>query len=68
MEELSAEDEIVRVKEVEFAPKTEEEALVEIDLLGHDFYVYTDRDTNEVQVLYRRKNGGYGLLKPKRAE
>ena len=68
MEELSAEDEIVRVKEVEFAPKTEEEALVEIDLLGHDFYVYTDRDTNEVQVLYRRKNGGYGLLKPKHAE
>ena len=34
-------------------------------LLGHDFYVYTDRDTDEVHVLYRRKNGGYGLLKPK---
>ena len=63
MEELSAEVWIVRVKG-QFAPG--EEALVEIDLLGHDFYVYTDRDTNEVQVLYR-KNGGYGLLKPKHA-
>lgn len=67
MEELAADDEVVRVKEVDFAPKTEEEALVEIDLLGHDFYVYTDRDTNEINVLYRRKNGGYGLLKPKEA-
>ena len=65
MAELSADDEVVRVKEVEFTPMTEEEALVQIDLLGHDFFVYTDRDTNEVHVLYRRTGGGYGLLKPK---
>ena len=44
---------------------TEEEALIQIDLLGHDFFVYTDRDTNEVNVMYRRTGGGYGLLKPK---
>lgn len=66
MEELS-DDEIVRVKEIDFAPMTEEEALVEIDLIGHDFFVYTDRDTNSVCVLYRRNNGGYGLLKQKEA-
>ena len=66
MEELS-DDEIVRVKEIDFAPMTEEEALVEIDLIGHDFFVYTDRDTNSVCVLYRRDNGGYGLLKQKEA-
>jgi putative sigma-54 modulation protein len=65
MAELSADDEIVRVKEMEFEPLTEEEALIQIDLLGHDFFVYTDRDTNEVNVLYRRTGGGYGLLKPK---
>ena len=66
MAELSAEDEeIVRVKEVEFPPMTEEQALVQIDLLGHDFFAYTDRDTNLVNVLYRRNNGGYGLLKQK---
>ena len=65
MADLSKDDEVVRVKEIEFAPMTEEEALVEIDLLGHDFFVYTDRDTNLVNVLYRRKDGGYGLLKQK---
>lgn len=64
MEEL-ADDEIVRVKEIEFAPLTEEEALVQIDLLGHDFFAFTDRDTNLVNVLYRRDDGGYGLLKQK---
>ena len=62
MDELS-EAEIVRVKEVRFEPMTEDEALIEIDLLGHDFFAYVDRDTNLVNVLYRRKNGQYGLLK-----
>ena len=65
MAELSADDEVVRVKEMEFAPMTEQEALIQIDLLGHDFFVYTDRDTDEVNVMYRRTGGGYGLLKPK---
>ena len=63
MADLSADEEIVRVKEIEFAPMTEEEALIQIDLLGHDFFVYTDRDTDTVRVLYRRSEGGYGLLK-----
>ena len=62
MDELS-DDEIVRVKEIEFAPMTQEEALVQIDLLGHDFFVFTERDTNLVCVLYRRDGGGYGLLR-----
>ena len=68
MEELSADDEVVRVKEISFEPLTEEEALVKIDLLGHDFFAYTDRDTNLVNVLYRRDDGGYGLLKQKDGE
>ena len=63
MEELAADEEVVRVKEIEFEPLTEEEALVKIDLLGHDFFAYTDRDTNMVNVLDRRDDGGYGLLK-----
>ena len=66
MADLAAEDEeIVRVKEIEFPPMTEEQALVQMDLLGHDFFAYTDRDSNLVNVLYRRNNGGYGLLKQK---
>ncbi len=68
MAELSADDEVGRVKEVEFTPLTEEEALIQMDLLGHDFFVYTDRDANEVHVLYRRTGGGYGMLKPKNDE
>ncbi len=63
MQELAADDEVVRVKTIEFEPLTEEEALVKIDLLGHDFFAYTDRDSGLVNVLYRRDDGGYGLLK-----
>ena len=63
MAEFTADEEVVRVKEMQFQPLTEEEALVQIDLLGHDFFAYIDRDTNLVNVLYRRTGGGYGLLK-----
>ena len=60
-----ADDEVVRVKEIDFQPMTEEEALIQIDLLGHDFFAYIDRDTDAFCVLYRRGEGGYGLLKQK---
>lgn len=63
MDELS-DDEIVRRKTIHPVPMTEDEALVEIDLIGHDFCIYTDRDTDKIHVLYRRNNGGYGLLIP----
>ncbi len=63
MEELNGDDSILRIKEIEFEPLTEEEALINIDLLGHDFFAYTDRDSGMVNVLYRRDDGGYGLLK-----
>lgn len=63
MADLSADDEIVRVKEIEFTPMTQDEACIQIDLLGHDFFAYIDRDTNAFCVLYRRNDGGYGLLK-----
>ena len=63
MEELQ-EDEIIRRKSIEYTPLTEEEAMVEVDLIGHDFFVYTDRDTGNVHVIYRRSDGGFGLLTP----
>ena len=44
---------------------TEEEALVQTDLIGHDFYVFTNATTGLVNVIYHRKNGGYGIIKPK---
>ena len=63
MEELT-EDEIIRRKSIEYTPMTEEEAMIQVDLIGHDFFVYTDRDTGNVHVIYRRSDGGYGLLTP----
>ena len=44
---------------------TEEQALVQTDLLGHDFYVFENATTGLINVVYHRKNGGYGIIKPK---
>lgn len=59
------EDELlVREKLIEFTPLTEDQALLQVDLLGHDFFVYTNAETGDVNVMYRRKSGGYGVIKP----
>ena len=58
-------DQLVREKFVELVPLTEEEALVQTDLLGHDFYVFENATTGLINVIYHRKNGGYGIIKPK---
>lgn len=58
-------DLLVREKYVELTPMTEEQALVQTDLLGHDFYVFENARTGLINVAYRRKNGGYGIIKPK---
>ncbi len=55
---------IVRVKKFSVKPMTIEEAVVQMDLLGHDFFVFVNADTGQVNVLYRRKAGGLGLLEP----
>lgn len=61
----SEDDRLVREKVIDLPPMTEEEALVQTDLLGHDFYVFTNATTGLVNVIYHRKNGGYGIIKPK---
>ena len=62
-EEESSEDEtIVKRKNIEMKPMDEEEAILEMNLLGHEFFVYKDMHTNKVCVLYRRKDGNYGLI------
>ena len=58
-------DQLVREKYIELTPMTEEEALVQTDLLGHDFYVFENARTGLINVVYHRKNGGYGIIKPK---
>ena len=62
MADLS-EDDIVRTKEVELRPMKVEEAMLDFDLLGHDFYMFIDEEDDKFAVLYNRKDGGYGLLK-----
>ena len=59
-----ASDELVREKEVELVPMTTEEALVQIDLMGHDFYMFEDSRTGLVCVVYKRNDGGYGVIRP----
>ena len=58
-------NQLVREKVIELTPMTEEEALIQTDLLGHDFYVFMNSATNVVNVIYHRNNGGYGIIKPK---
>ena len=53
---------IVKRKHFDMKPMDEEEAMLELELLGHEFFVYKDMHTNNVCVLYKRKNGGYGLI------
>ena len=58
------ESSVVRVKRFPVKPMDIEEAMMQMDLLGHDFYVFTNADTDEVNVLYRRKHGNFGLIEP----
>ncbi len=57
-------DEILREKLIEFTELSVDQALLQTDLLGHDFFVFTNKDTGDVNVIYRRKDGGFGILKP----
>lgn len=58
-------EELVRVKRFTMKPMDVEEAMMQMDLLGHDFYVFVNADTDDVNVVYRRKNGNYGLIEPR---
>lgn len=62
--EKEEQEEILREKIIEFTPLSVDQALLQTDLLGHDFFVFTDVATGDVNVIYRRKSGGYGILKP----
>ena len=65
-EDASAEEEIQIVKSKKFAvkPMDPEEACIQMELLGHDFFVFCNAETDEVNVVYKRKNGTFGLIEP----
>lgn len=67
LEEETPDDEeieIIRSKRFAIKPMDAEEACVQMELLGHDFYVFRNAETDEVNVVYKRKKNSYGLIEP----
>ena len=58
-------DIIVKRKTVETKPMDEEEAILQMELLGHDFFVFKNANTDEFNIIYKRKNGDYGIIETK---
>ena len=56
--------EIVRTKKFAIKPMTVEEAVLQMNLLGHEFFMFSNAETQEANVVYRRKDGNYGLIEP----
>jgi putative sigma-54 modulation protein len=63
VEYQSDDGELVRIKEIEMTVLTTEEALLQMDLLGHDFFIYVAAEDGTTRVLYRRNDGGYGMIR-----
>ncbi len=63
-EEHEEEIKIMRTKNFPVKPMSPDEAIMQMELVGHDFFVFLNAETDEVNVVYRRKNGGYGLIEP----
>ena len=55
---------IERIKHFEVKPMDAEEAVMEMELIGHSFFVFRDAETENINVVYKRKNGSYGLIDP----
>jgi len=63
-EEEETEPGIVRTKRFVMKPMQVEEAILQMDLLGHSFFVFNNAETEELNVIYKRKDGNYGLIEP----
>lgn len=63
-EEMEEEYAVVRSKSFPVKPLDVEEAILQMNLLGHQFYMFRNMDSGEINVVYRRKDGHYGLLEP----
>lgn len=64
IKEESEEEEgkVVKRKSLDTKPMDEEEAILQMEMLGHDFFIYKDRHTNKICVLYKRKDNNYGVI------
>lgn len=64
-DEFQEEEKIVKRKKLELKPIDEEEAIIEMEMLGHSFFVFKDVESDKICVLYKRKNGNYGIIETK---
>ena len=64
-EEEQNDEKIVKRKEIDMKPMSEEEAILQMNLVGHEFFVFKDADTGTDAVVYKRKDGNYGILEMK---
>jgi putative sigma-54 modulation protein len=62
---MDEEPQIVRTKQFAVKPMSAEEAVLQLELVGHDFFVFRNADSEEVNIIYRRQKGGYGLIEPR---
>lgn len=63
-EEVEQPDVIIRKKKFEYTPMYPEEAIMQMNLIGHTFFVFNDASTGKTCVVYTRKDGNYGLIEP----
>jgi putative sigma-54 modulation protein len=64
LDRSAAAEAVVRTKRFATKPMDVDEAIEQMELLGHDFFVFFNQDDRQTNVLYRRRDGGYGLLQP----
>lgn len=64
-EEPQEDKKIVKRKIVEMKPMSEEEAILQMDLIDHDFFIFKDESTNEIAVVYKRSDNDYGIIETK---
>ena len=65
-EYIEEDDFSIRVKTFPFKPMTPDEAILQMNLIGHSFYAFVDSETGDTCVVYKRKEGSYGLIVPQK--
>jgi len=63
-ESIDEEHNVIKNKKFALKPMTEEEAILQMNLLGHEFYMFRNSENEDINVIYKRKHGGYGLIQP----
>lgn len=63
-EEEKNDAKIVKTKKFDMKPMLKDEAVLQMELISHDFFIFKNAETNELNVIYKRKDGNYGIIEP----